>query len=259
MDGQRQVVGRVEVGPFTQRVVEKAAWRGDGSPRSQATANDWERLLAWAESHSQFARFFTRLTTEQARQRDATIAEIRAAWFLESLGSRITSWEPAATNRLGEFEIQWPDSPPIFVEVKGPTWESELCEVERDRRKWQPKVCDGDGLWTGGASELEGAALKTMGKLAPDRPNLLVTVDDLFAVLVDRVDNPGVAEFLDKTEFAGLGGILMIDAKHFKSDSSGVDLKIRLELNPRAKGTRWELPSTAIQAILGSPASADAQ
>jgi hypothetical protein len=242
-------VGRdVKVGPYTRQVIKEAVWRADGSPRNQGTANDWEHHFSWAHRHGQFDRFLPRLQA-RPRERDAAIAEIRAAHFLESLGFSIISWEPAATERPGEFEIQWPDTAPVFVEVKRPTWESELSEDERATRKQLPKALNGDGRWTDTRVEVHYAAQKTIGKLPIDRPSLLVIVDDLVKSAVRDLEAGDLSELLAAPDFIGLGGILCIDAQWIKSDGSGVDYSALFEANPRARGTAWELPVPAVTAL----------
>ena len=239
------------IGPYVQRVMSGASWAGDGGfPWRQGTADDCERLFAWADRLGQFDRFLSRLQA-RPKERDATIAEIRAAWFLESLGFQLVSWEPAVTNRPGEFEVRWPGTPSIFVEVKQPTWESELTEDEkRGPRKRLPRYIAGDGQRGGDTQvQVRCAAENTLGKLSADRPNLLVVVDRLFHSPVKDLEAGDVAAMLADPKFIALGGILCIDANWLKDDGTDVAYGTLFEGNPRAAGTAWEIPAPAAQAL----------
>ena len=248
----------LKVGPHLRRVIDGAAWpKTDLFPARQEQADDCERLFEWADRHGQFERFLSSLQA-RPRQRDATISEIRSACFLESLGGRIISWEPMATTRAGEFEVQWPDGPVIFVEVKGPTWEDELTEKgeQRDARKLQPRFIDGDPHWVDTRVEVRYAALKTMGKLKTDRPNLLVVADHLFVSPVKDLEPGDLSAILADPEFTGLGGVLCIDANWLKDDGTGVGLRTVFEANPNSPRTTWEIPAQAVEALGAAPQSA---
>jgi hypothetical protein len=214
-------------------------------PPHQATANDLERLFAWVDRHGQFERFLPRLRA-RPKERDAAVAEIRAAWFLEALDFEIASWEPYITSQAGEFEIRWPGTPPLFVEVKGPTWESELTpEEQRGPRKEQARIIDGEGRWSAPSVEARAAAFKTMGKLTKDRPSMLVVMDRMFRSPAADLELADLTAVLSDPAFDGLGGILCIDASCFKNDGCSVDYRVLFAANPRAAGTPWELPARA--------------
>jgi len=97
-------------------------------------------------------------------------------------GFSITQWEPeAVAGRPGDLGVAWRESEPIFVEVKGPGWESELKPDERV----------GSGRAEGKNVDLEVRAVDSIGpilyaidmslpKLAAHRCNLVPVVDDLF-------------------------------------------------------------------------------
>ena len=57
------------------------------------------------------------------------------------LWSDEVEWEPkGASDNLGDFEIQWENTQPIFVEVKDPCWEGELEDNEKvGPRRSQPR------------------------------------------------------------------------------------------------------------------------
>ncbi len=57
---------------------------------------------------------------------------MRFAYLLYCIGFVITQWEPeAVAGRPGDLEVTWKESEPIFIEVKGPGWESELSDQDR--------------------------------------------------------------------------------------------------------------------------------
>lgn len=240
----------VTIGPYVQRVLDGASWPAtDEYPVHQGTADDSERLFAWADRHGRFDALLPRLQA-RPRERDATISEIRSAWFIESLGARVVSWEPAATNRPGEFEVQWPNSAVIFVEVKGPTWQSELSDADkRGPRKDQPRFINAECRSYDTRVEVRYAADKTMGKLDSNRPNLLVVADHLFVSPVKDLDPGDIAALLGNSKYTGLGGIMCLDANFLTQDSSAVDVRTLFGTNPRAIGTPWELPVAAADAL----------
>ncbi len=126
-----------------------------------------------------FERFLPRL---QARERKGALAEARAGFFFHRNGFRILCWEPVAvSNHHGDIEIQWRDNEPVFVEVKAPGWEGELsAEDLRADRKSLPKYVNAEGRIVDPAERVLYAVEKALSKLAPNRANLVVVVDDLF-------------------------------------------------------------------------------
>lgn len=238
------------LGPHVERVTDGISWpEPDKFPAHQEAADDLERLFDWVERQGEFERMLPRLRA-RARERDGAIAEIRAAWFLESLGFKVVSWQPAVASHRGDFEVQWSDTPVIQVEVKQPTWESELSEEEkRGPRKKQPRFISGEARWTDTRVEVRRAAEKAMGQISANRPNLLVIVDRLFQSPVEELEPSDLATIFTGGSFTGLGGILCLNANWLKADGSGVDYGALFEANPRAQGATWELPSPAVAAL----------
>jgi hypothetical protein len=228
-----------------------AAWRKiDDFPACQEWADEVETVLSPLEEHGQFDRYLPRL---QKMERDETLAEARVSYFLLHKGFRIVSWEPMAeSGHPGEFEIQWKNDPPIFVEVKAPGWEGELSEEEKRiprRNKWKLRR----GVRSVNPIErvLYAArkATQEQRKFSPDRPNLLVVADDLFRSPVTVPLNtliPLVQQGL--IAFSRLGGILLFNAVCHNV----VEYRARLIVNPAAD-PRCTLPPIAIN-ILSSKA-----
>jgi hypothetical protein len=243
---------QIKLGNYVRLVMHGANWPdNDDYPTHQARADDNERLFIWADHRGIFDRLLSRLRA-RPRERDAAISEIRSARFLESRGARMVSWEPAETNRPGEFEVQWPASLPIFVEVKGPTWESELTEKGEalKLRKQQPRFTGVQGRWsTSRTTCVRYAARKTMGKLNRDRPNLLVVADHLFVSPVKDLERQDIEALLAVSRFDGLSGILCLDANWVTDDGRTIDVRTLFATNPRAAGKTWELPGVAAAAL----------
>jgi hypothetical protein len=99
--------------------------------------------------------------------------------------------------------------------------------------------------------EVRRAAEKAMGQIMPERPNLLVIVDRLFRSPVKDLEPGDLAAILSDPKFEGLGGILCIDANWLRDDGGGVDYGALFEANPRAHGTRWELPPSVVAVLAG--------
>ena len=170
----------VVLGPRTRTVIDGAVWRRESQfPASQKWADETERVLAFLESHGVFGTFLPRL---RSRERGGAFAEARVAYFFHCNGFRILAWEPEDVSRHpGDLEIQWPDTEPIFVEVKGPGWEDELSPEEREAgRKAAGKHVDMEARAVDSVGPILYAIDKCLPKLSPARCNLIVVIDDLF-------------------------------------------------------------------------------
>jgi len=136
----------MKLGPLTSAMCDSASWKGqDDFPSSQLWADEAEKVLSFLQVHGQFQRYLPVLKGK-ITQRDGALAEARVAFFFHRNGFSILSWEPkGASNRFGEFEIQWKNTRPIFVEVKGPRWEGELEDNEKfGPRRSQPRYLNAE-------------------------------------------------------------------------------------------------------------------
>jgi len=168
----------VTLGPLLQSVFRSASWEGqDDFPSNQIWADEIEKILTHLKAHNQLERYLPNLRGKLT-QRNGALAEGRVSFFLNGIGYTIISWEPHGNaNSLGEFEIQWKSSPPIFVEVKGPTWEGELGKNERNNgRKKAGKYIHAETRSLDTIGKVIEAINKTkkQKKFIPGRPNLLV-------------------------------------------------------------------------------------
>ncbi|MGH9452402.1 MAG: nucleotidyltransferase family protein [Terriglobia bacterium] len=134
-----------------------------------------------------FDKYPSRLQARE-RQRDAAIAELRAARFfsLNSYRAIPGTWQPNGGQASGgEFVIEGPGGDRVLVEVKHPDWESELTrEEQRGSRKQKGKF--GPDLevrrvapWKAIQHRLEKADSKFDGS----SPGLLVVSNNLFVDL----------------------------------------------------------------------------
>lgn len=172
----------VKLGPLTRTVLNGAVWRDKSKyPAFQEWADEAERVFAFLEAEGVFERFLPRLRARE-REKTAALAEARAGFFFKRNGFRILRWEPEEVpDHPGDVDIQWRESEPIFVEVKGPDWEGELTETERRAsRKNLPKYISAEGRWIAPQDRVLYAITKALPKLAERRTNLVVIVDDLF-------------------------------------------------------------------------------
>jgi hypothetical protein len=174
----------INLGPLTGRIFDKASWsHNDDFPANQAWADDIELVLAHLQSHGQFERFLSMLHGKLG-QRDGALAEARMSFFLNHIGFSIISWEPrGASNSLGDFEIQWESTLPIFVEVKAPSWQGELGESERLVRKKEGKYKNAEVRSLATIRKIIEAIDKSkeQNKFLAGKPNLLaVYTSNLF-------------------------------------------------------------------------------
>ncbi len=209
----------VTLGPLLQLTCRGASWEGqDDFPSNQIWANEIEKVLSHLKAHNQLQRYLSNLRGKLT-QRNGALSEGRVSFFFWDIGYKIISWEPHGNaNSLGEFEIQWKSSPPIFVEVKGPTWEGELGKNERDNgRKKAGKYIHAEtrSLDTIGKVIEAINKAKEQKKFIGGRPNLLVINSSNMFVspleLNPQIVVPKVKSALN--EFLRLGGVLIFNVR----------------------------------------------
>ena len=175
----------VRLGPLTLSVLNSARWKDeDQYPAFQVYADECETLLEFARAQGQFDRYLGDLTASR-RQRNAASAELRVAYHLDQNGFEVIKWKPVGlAPKEGEFLIRGPAGVETFVEVKGPSWQSELTaeEIKSGRTK-QPKDLYLEARSIAPWKAIQFAVEKAYGKLATSVPNLLVIADDLFVSL----------------------------------------------------------------------------
>lgn len=206
----------VKLGPLTQEIVSNASWFcTDDFPSNQEWADYVERVLAHLKTHGQFDRFLPRLRGKLT-QRDGALAEARVSFLFHGWGFSITSWEPrTASGSLGEFEIQWKSTSPIFVEVKGPRWEGEMDQSERTIRKREGKYKSGEARTLDTIGKVIEAIdkAKKQNKFSAGKPNLLVIcTTNLFVSpteLSDKIVKPKVEAALKSALL--IGGVLLLN------------------------------------------------
>ena len=182
-------------------------------------ADEVERVLSFLEAQGQFRRYLPRLQGK-LNERDGALAEARVAFFFYRNDFRILSWEPrGASSYLGEFEVQWRSLQPIFVEVKGRTWKSELSKDEvYGPRGDQPRFINCEARWINPIGRVIDAADKAVPKFPPDKPNLLVVVVDLLFVsprdLPQEFVEQGIVSELSDSRFKNIGGVIIFDVAY---------------------------------------------
>lgn len=206
------------LGPLLRSMCNGASWwNKDDFPSNQIWADEIEKVLSHLDEHNQFQRYLPNLRGKLS-QRNGALAEARVAFFFCRNGFSIISWEPHGnSNSLGEFEIQWDSTAPIFVEVKGPTWEGELNETERNSdRKNVGKYKHAETRTLDSIGKILEAISKAKNqkKFAVSRPNLLVVYSAHMFVspleLNPQIVVPKVTAVLN--DFPTLGGVLVFNA-----------------------------------------------
>lgn len=202
-------------GTLLRNLASEAKWVREGDYQlADCYASEIEDTLRFLDGAGQFGRFLPRLT-DDLRAFNAALAEVRAARVFDELGFRITNWEPPSpTGNPGDLEVTWPPSTAIFVEVKGPDWQSELSPSElRGERKGRGKWVDLEGRSVSPTdSAFDVIRRNALKKFTGLRPNLVVIVDDLFVSPAQArgVIDEKVVEFFREPDVAVLGGILFI-------------------------------------------------
>ena len=116
----------VHLGPRTRLLIDRSAWSASSVfPSGQEWADDTERILGFLEAQGVLETFLPRLL---AREWEGAFAEARVGYFFKRNGFKVLNWEPMKVpDRPGDIDIQWMETEPIFVEVKGPGWKGELA------------------------------------------------------------------------------------------------------------------------------------
>lgn len=215
------IYSEIRLGPLTQAMCKDASWCHIDHvfPSDQVWADEIEKVLSFLEIKGQFDRYLPSLRGKLT-QRDGAIAEARVAFFFHRNGFSIISWEPKGEkNRFGEFEIIWPNTKPIFVEVKGPRWEGELNDEELiGHRRKEPKYPHGEARSVQPVEKVIVAAEKAIPKFLPDKSNLLVVVGYLLFLspkdLPKNIVEPQLISALSDERFSRIGGIIIFDTQY---------------------------------------------
>lgn len=177
---RKGVPSNVSPGPLGAQLITDARWNNeDEYPAYQAFADELERLLIFAEKQNQYELYFSKLAAS-ARQRDAALDELRVASHLNSNAFSILQWNPIGLPpKEGEYLISSSSRTEVFVEVKSPTWQSELTEDEiKAGRTQEPKYlyCEGGAYahWP----LTQDAIDRAYKKFSPAKANLLVIPGD---------------------------------------------------------------------------------
>jgi hypothetical protein len=232
-------------------LASEAKWVRDGDYQlADCYAQEIEEVLRFLDGNGQLGRFRSRLS-DDLRARDAALAEGRAGRVLVQLGCHILRWEPPSlTGKPGDLEVEWPGAPPIFVEVKGPDWQSELSTAElRSPRKAQGKWVDLEARAVSPtASPLDVTQRNALKKFSRTRANLVAIVDDLFVSPAQArgVIEGSIREFFLKPEVGVLGGILFVTPDYIAGQ---IRYFINFYENPLASQP-CQLPATLVRNLV---------
>jgi hypothetical protein len=231
----------VQLGTLTSTIRDGAGWTTtDQFPSHQTWADEVERVLSFAHAKGQFEHYLPRLRSN-ARQRSAALTELRVAFFLSRNEFPVVEWEPiGANNREGEFTIMTPIGEKIFVEVKSPTWESELSDEEKTSgRKELGKYIHLETRPIAPWQNVQYAVNNAYGKFRSDTPNLLIIADDLFVSLeygtemqaAHALYSPRHGGHFTTASKENLGGVGFF---WVKNNLMEVSYEMKLFLNPHA-------------------------
>jgi hypothetical protein len=259
MPSARKIHKNLRLGPLTKSLFYPFPWP-DKFPVCQAWADEFERILSFADIQGQLQAFLPRINTDRSNQRDEALNELRVAFYLHRNGFSIVSWEPLGLNgKRGEYSVRVPEEVNVFTEVKSPGWESELGAEERlTGRTKLPKHLDGEG---GAFANWEGirkciASPKTYPKFSLLQPNLLVIADDFFvslhntelqteiALYSDRSSYGNERGYFSSSAYAALGGIGVFGA-FLELGKMGVEYRFHVYKNPFAL-SQTKLPASIL-------------
>lgn len=206
----------VNLGPRTKDLLARSTWsQANPYPAHQSWADECEQLLAFLDGEGVFNQFLPRIS---ANEWEGALAEARSAFYLKTKGFQITDWQPRAKPEIpGDLEIQWHDTERIFVEVKGPGWESELTQEElRAKRQRQPKYINAEARVVDPYESIAYAIGKAVPKFVTTRPNLVVVSDDFFFSPLEgglrELLEYRVSDILSDSKFKIVSAVLLLKA-----------------------------------------------
>ena len=240
----------VHLGPILRPILNSASWSRDSVfPATQNWAEEVERVLSFLDTQGVLKDFWPRLI---ARELPGALAEARTGFFFHRNGFRILEWQPEAVpGRPGDLEVQWRDTPAIFIEVKGPGWEGELSPAEiADGRQHGEKYINAEARSVGPISSMVYAMEKALPKLNPDRSNLVVVVDDLFispTELPEGFLSSSLAHEIAAARFHPIGALFLINPISY-----GGPIEYRKYFVPNPNAVTALAPTVAQGLIMGN-------
>lgn len=223
-----------------QKIFQESRWSGkDQFPSDNLWADEAEKWLRYIKSKGQFEKFLPRLRDLPA-QRDETLSEIKAAYFIETYAEcPITSWEPPGDNgKLGEFCFSL-SGQEVFCEVKSPGWEQAIVESQgiKSPRLDLPKFIP--GVEVGSFANwpyVRASVLRAYPKFPDNTPTLLILVDDFKVCLTDdplgmpkALYESGTGCFMSN-QFTNLGAIAALNVQN----TGKIEYRFSVYHNPMA-------------------------
>lgn len=190
--------------PLLHHVAQGAQWLGqDDYPAWEEWADEHERWLQFVRARGALDHYLPRFRGP-AQRRDEALAEIAAAYFVEThAGLPIIAWEPRGTGRTkGEFLVGVRPAGQVFVEVKSPGWEAEIARTQGQGspRLGQPKYIHAEVRSTAPWASVREAVAKAYPKLPDSMPTLLIIVDDLMVALHSWLRTVEIALYSEREE-----------------------------------------------------------
>jgi hypothetical protein len=239
------VSGAKLFGPAARRLVCPDRWT-DKYPATPAYAKELDVLLSFADDQGRLPDTVPRLESKNT-QRDEALDELRVAYLLHHSQFPIVQWEPPGLNgKVGEYLIGTPEGQNVFVEVKGPGWESQLSDTERQAgRAKRPKYQHLEGAPLANWEPVQKCTSRAYPKFAPTQPNLLIIADDLKVPLHESLEQVEIGLYVDherygergcftSAEFEDLGGLGIFRAVSLPSLAESIEYEFKLFDNPFA-------------------------
>jgi hypothetical protein len=168
--------------PLLALMTKGARWVSpDHFPGSSLLADACEEWLRFIERNGPLDHYLPRLR-DRAAQRDETLAEIQAAYFLDRQRHPVVSWvPPKGAKGVCEFCVAVPGPvPTMAVEVKAPGWEADITGTNANARRKGPKYpahieTRSSDPW----GRLRERIDEACGQLPATMPTLFIVNDDL--------------------------------------------------------------------------------
>lgn len=226
-----------------------------GSFLNPTFADEYERWLEWAAAECPLpSETWSRLRGE-CRQRDDTLFEVGAAYFLSTSAKLlIKEWSPIANGgRRGDFVLGDSSLRTVHVEVKKPSRKSQLVpevgQAEADaREKAGEWYKPGDGGSYSAEATVRETIERTLPQLPKDKPTLLIITEERSPAILDTPKS--VCRWLEVAcqgkEAGRLGALAILDIDNRPEQSIRYRFKFAPNLNA---SPATQIPDTVFEQL----------
>ncbi|MBD3379135.1 MAG: hypothetical protein GF408_01570 [Candidatus Omnitrophica bacterium] len=178
-----------------------------------------------------------------AREREDALAEIQAAYFLETkLGCKQEEWQvPNLSSGAADFSFRDHDDLLCFCEVKRPSWKNQVVKSKgKQAQRLRGPRCKTEAYWGDPMVDIKDKIKSSYSQMDKDRPNVLIFMCDNLRIGHSPVGSPMMFTLAlqeDNVEMALLKRYPFISsvlALHIRSEDGRINYAYEYRANPWA-------------------------